>query len=346
MIGIAVLGAGHWGPNLIRHFDNRHTSEVRWVVDRDPERLEQVRRRFPDATLGTDADAAIGDPAVDAVVIATPTSTHHALASMALRRGKHVLVEKPLTADVGEGEELQRLAEETGLVLMVGHVFLYNAAVQWVKRYLESGDLGRVYYISAVRTNLGPIRMDVNAGWDLAAHDVSIFNYWLDAEPDHVSAVGGAWINEGIADAVFATLEYPGGVLANLHVSWLNPRKARDITVAGQDRMLTLDDLSLTEPVRIYDKTVTDERVRPGFIDSFASFRASVRDGDITIPKISLGEPLQAECEQFVESVRSGDPPHTGAREGLRVVRTLEAIDRSIAAGGARQSVAPAGVQA
>ena len=346
MIGIAVLGAGHWGPNLIRHFDNRHTSEVRWVVDRDHDRLEQVRRRFPDVTLGADADEAIADPAVDAVVIATPTSTHHALARAALQHGKHVLVEKPLTADAGEGEELRRLADEAGLVLMVGHVFLYNPGIEWIKRYFESGDLGTVYYISAVRTNLGPIRMDVNAAWDLTAHDVSIFNWWLDGEPETVSAVAGTWINPGVEDAVFATLEYPGGVMANLHVSWLNPRKARDITVVGEKRMLTWDDLSLTEPVRIYDKGVTNERVRPGFIDSFASFRASVRDGDITIPKVSGGEPLQTECAEFVQCVLTGERPRTDAGVGLGVVRTLAAIDRSIAVGGAREAVAAAEVGA
>lgn len=345
MIRTAVFGAGHWGPNLIRHFDNRQTSRVTWVVDRDPGRLEQVRSRFPEVRLTADAAEALAADDVDAVVIATPTSTHHALARAALERGKHVLVEKPLTNDVAEGDELRALAEQSGLVLMVGHVFVFNAGIEWIKSYLERGELGRVYYISAVRTNLGPIRMDVNAAWDLAAHDISIANYWLDGEPVAVSAMGGTWINPGIADAVFATLEYPGDVFVNLHVSWLNPRKARDITVVGEKRMLTWDDLSLTEPVRVYDKRVTDERTRPGFIDSFASFRASVRDGDIHIPKVAQGEPLKAECDHFLSCIAEETAPRSGAAEGLSVVRTLEALDRSIAAGGARQAVG-AGVAA
>jgi predicted dehydrogenase len=339
LIRTAVFGAGHWGPNLIRHFDNQQTSRVTWVVDTDASRLEQVKLRFPDVRVTTDAHEALADSEVDAVVIATPVSTHHALAKRALELGKHVLVEKPITADVAEGEELRRLADENGLVLMVGHVFVFNAGIQWIKQYLQGGELGRVYYVSAVRTNLGPIRMDVNAAWDLAAHDISITNWWLDSEPEAVSAAAGAWINPGIDDAVFATLEYPGDVRVNLHVSWLNPRKARDITVVGESKMLTWDDLSLTEPVRVYDKAVTDQRTRPGFIDSYATFRASVRDGDIHIPKIPQGEPLKAECEHFIACVANGEQPLTGAAEGVSVVRTLSAMDRSIAAGGARQLV-------
>lgn len=335
-----MIGAGHWGPNLIRHFDNHQTSRVGWVVDTDESRLKQVQLRFPGVRVTADASEALADPDVDAVVIATPVKTHHALAKAALERGKHVLVEKPITADLDEGEELRRLADASGLVLMVGHVFVFNAGIQWIKQYLQSGELGRVYYVSAVRTNLGPIRMDVNAAWDLAAHDISIANWWLDSEPVSVSAAGGAWINPGIEDAVFATLEYPGEVRVNLHVSWLNPRKARDITVVGENKMLTWDDLSLTEPVRVYDKAVTDQRTRPGFIDSFATFRASVRDGDIHIPKIPQGEPLKAECEHFIQCVTDGEQPITGAAEGLGVVRTLAAIERSIADGGARRAVA------
>src|SRR3954467_364018 len=239
MIRIAVVGAGHWGPNLIRNFDNKLTSEVAWVVDRDAKRLEQVKARFPTAQLATEAEPAFRDPRVDAVVISTPTSTHYALVKAALAAGKHVLVEKPIATDSAQGAELVQLAEKAGRILMVGHLFLFNAGVRKVKQYLEGGQLGRVYYVSMVRTNLGPIRMDVNAAWDLASHDVSIANYWLASEPATVSAVGGAWINGGIEDAVFATLRYPTDVLVNLHVSWLNPRKSRDITVVGEKKMIT-----------------------------------------------------------------------------------------------------------
>jgi predicted dehydrogenase len=340
MIRVAVVGAGHWGPNLIRNFDNKLTSEVVWVVDRDAKRLEQVRARFPAVQLAPEIEPALLDPKVDAVVISTPTSTHYALVKLALAAGKHVLVEKPIATDSRQGAELVELAEKAGRILMVGHLFLFNAGVRRVKQYIDAGDVGRVYYVSMVRTNLGPIRMDVNAAWDLASHDLSIANYWLGGEPISVSAVGGAWINGGIEDAVFATLRYPGDVLVNLHVSWLNPRKSRDITVVGERKMITLDDMNLTEPVRVYDKTVTDARTAAPFVDNFASFRASVREGDVTIPKVALGEPLRTECDHFIECVAKNQPPLTDGRQANAVVRALEALTRSVANAGREEKVA------
>ncbi|TMA67612.1 MAG: Gfo/Idh/MocA family oxidoreductase [Deltaproteobacteria bacterium] len=339
MIRIAVIGAGQWGPNLIRNFHNRRTSEVAWVVDRDAGRLAQVRERFPDIRVDTDAETVMADGRIDAVVIATPTSTHHALAKRALGVGKHVLVEKPITADSAEAEELCSLAAQAGRILMVGHVFVYNPGVQHVKQLLAAGELGRVYYVSMVRTNLGPIRVDVNAAWDLASHDVSIANHWLGTAPLTASAVGGSWINAGIEDAVFATLRYPNDVLVNLHISWLSPRKTREITLVGDRRMLTFDDMNLSEPVRVYDKRVTEVRTSAPYIDSFASFRASLREGDITIPKIALGEPLKAECDHFLECIAGGKRPLTAGPEALTVVRALEAIQRSIRGAGHEEPV-------
>lgn len=339
MIRVGVVGAGHWGPNLIRNFHNRETSEVVWVVDRDAARLEQVRRRFAEIRVGDDVAAVIAADRVDALVVATPTSTHHAVARAALDAGKHVLVEKPITADVREAEELCELAARRGCVLMVGHVFVYNPAVQRVKQILDAGDLGRVYYVSMVRTNLGPIRVDVNAAWDLASHDVSIANYWHGGPPLAVSALGGSWINAGIEDAVFATFRYPGDILVNMHTSWLNPRKSRDITVVGEHKMLTFDDMNLSEPLRLYDKQVTDARSTPPYVDAFVPFRASVREGDITIPRVPLGEPLRAECEHFLECIASGRPPLTGGPEAVLVVRAVAALARSIRQGGREEPV-------
>jgi predicted dehydrogenase len=339
MIRVAVIGAGQWGPNLIRNFHNKQTSEVVWIIDRDAARLDEVHARFPDAQTAGDPEQALRDPSVDAVVVATPTSTHYALAKEALERRKHVLVEKPLTTQVKQGLGLLELAARQRLILMVGHVFVYNPAIRKVKEYLDVGHLGKLYYVSMVRTNLGPIRLDVNAAWDLAAHDLSIVNYLLDAEPLSVSAIGGTWINQGIEDAVFATLRYPQGVLVNLHASWLNPRKARDITVVGERRMLTFDDMNLNEPLRIYDKQVTDACTRPTYVDSFASFRASVRKGHITVPKVPLGEPLATQCAHFLECIVSGKQPFTGAPEGIAVVRALEAMQRSIRARGREEQV-------
>ena len=332
MIRVAVIGAGQWGPNLIRNFHNKETSEVAWIIDRDAGRLEEVHAHFPDVQVAKDPEQALRDSSVHAVVVATPTGTHYEFAKGALERRKHVLVEKPLTTDVKQGLELLELATKYRLTLMVGHVFLYNTAVRKVKEYLDTGHLGKLYYVSMVRTNLGPIRLDVNAAWDLTAHDLSIVNYWLDAEPLSVSAIGGTWINQGIEDAVFATLRYPQGVLVNLHASWLNARKARDITIVGERRMLTFDDMNLNEPLRIYDKQATDQRTRRTCVDSFASFRGSVPKEEISVPKVPLGEPLATQCAHFLECIVTGKQPFTGAPEGIAVVRAVEAIQRSIRA--------------
>jgi predicted dehydrogenase len=339
MLRIAVLGAGHWGPNLIRNFHNHQASDVVWVVDRDESRLALTRSRYPEIRVTPDAGPVLADPDVDAVVVATPTTTHYALAAAALRAGKHVLVEKPIATRVEEAEELCALARAGGRVLMVGHVFLFNSAIRRVKEYLDQGKLGQIFYISMVRTNLGPIRMDVNAAWDLAAHDVAIVNYWLEAVPTHAAAHGGSWINPGIEDAAFANLWYGNGVIANLHVSWLNPRKVRDITIVGEKGMLTFDDMNLSEPLRLYDKTVTEQRSAAGFIDTFASFRTSIREGDILIPKVPTNEPLRAECDHFLECIAQGTRPVSGGWSGAAAVRVLSAFDRSMAGDGQKVAV-------
>jgi predicted dehydrogenase len=339
MIRLAVIGAGQWGPNLIRNFHNKRASEVVWIIDRDTARLAEVQHRFPDVQVAEDPTRALSDQGIDAIVIATPTGTHFSLAQQALQHGKHVLVEKPLATDSGQASELFDTAARQRLILMVGHVFVYNRGIRKVKEYLDAGHLGKVYYVSMVRTNLGPIRSDVNAAWDLAAHDLSIANYWFNAGPLSVSATGGTWINQGIEDAVFATLRYPHDVLVNLQTSWLSARKTRDITVVCEHRMLTFDDTNLNEPLRIYDKQANDLPTRPTYVDSFGSFRASVRQGNITVPKISFAEPLAEQCAHFVECIVSSSQPLTGAPEGITVVRALEAIQRSIRARGREEEV-------
>jgi predicted dehydrogenase len=336
---IAVIGAGHWGPNLIRNFHNHTTSEVAWVIDRDEARLKLAESRYPGIRIAADPAVAFADPEVDAVVISTPTITHFELASAALAAGKHALVEKPIAANAEEADALCELAERRGLVLMVGQVFLFNAAIRRVREYLAQGKLGRLFYISMIRTNLGPIRMDVNAAWDLAAHDIAIANDWLGAIPLQAAAQGGSWINEGIEDAVFANLWYPDGVMVNLHVSWLSPRKVRDITVVGEKGMLTFDDMNLAEPLRLYDKQVTGKLTPAPFIDTFASFRTSIHEGDIQIPKVAAGEPLKAECDHFLDCVASGKEPISGGRSGAGAVRVLDALSRSLRNGGRKESV-------
>lgn len=331
MIKVAVVGAGHWGPNLIGNFHNHVRSEVAWVIDTNAERLAAVRTRFPEISTAPDVAAAFGDPAVDAAVIATPTTTHYELTLAALRAGKHVLVEKPLADSVEKSLEMDEVARASGRTLMVGHVFVYNAAAQLAKQYITNQELGRVYYVSMVRTNLGPIRVDVNAAYDLAAHDISLASYWLDATPLSVTATGGAWINRGIEDAVFATLRYPNDVLVNLHASWLNPLKTRDIRVVGDKRMLTFDDVNANEPLRIYDKQVDEQMAQVPFVDSFASFRMTVREGDIVVPRVPVSPPLARECEHFLDCVEGALVPASGGPEGIAVVRVLDAITRSMA---------------
>jgi predicted dehydrogenase len=330
MLRVAVVGAGHWGPNLVRNFHSGSASEVAYVVDTSEARRAVTQARFPAVTCTDRLEDTLEDERVDAVVIATPTHTHVALTRLALEAGKHVLVEKPISTDLDEAQALVALANDRGRTLMVGHVFLYNNAVREVKRRLDAGELGALRYLSMVRTNLGPVRVDVNAAWDLAAQDISIANYWLDAEPVSVSAVGGAFINPGIEDAVFATLRYPGDILCNLHVSWLNPRKVRDITVVGDRQMITFDDMNLDAPVRLYDRQVTVERDSPAFIDTFASFRASVHEGAVTVPDVPAGEPLRAECDAFLDAITTGEPPLSDGQTGVAVVRALAAIERSM----------------
>lgn len=343
---VAVLGAGRWGPNLLRVVDSHPDARAVVVADPDESRLRQISARFPNVETTTEAAEAIAAD-VDAVIVATPTSTHHDLVRAALDAGRHVMVEKPLTDDLATSEALAELADQRGLVLLVGHTFVYNAGVRRAKEEIEAGGLGRVLYAAMERTGLGPIRRDVDAAWDLASHDISIANYWLEAEPVAASAVGGAWINEGTADAVFATLRYPDDVLVNVHASWLHPRKSRRIALVGEKRMLTFDDLEASEPIRVYDKNVSDEVTSARFTDSFAEFRSSVREGDIVIPRVQMGEPLGAEVDHFLSCVRDGTRPITDARFGIAVVRALEAISRSAANGGAEEAVAaPVGPRA
>jgi len=339
-IRIGVIGAGRWGPNLARNFESLQRSQLRCVVDSDPERCAMVRKQYPDIDVYSDAEQAITNDEVDAIVVATPTVTHYDICAAALEAGKHVLVEKPLTRTSEQGQKLVEIAQKNERVLMVGHVFLFNGAIRRMKQYVAEGELGRTLYIAATRTNFGPIRMDVNAAWDLATHDISIANYLLDAMPTSVSATGGSWINAPVEDAVFVNLRYPGDVMVHLHASWLHPRKARGIEIVGDRRMLTFDDLNTLEPIRIYDNQVKDDTVSPPFIDTISEFRAAIRQGEVWVPNVTLGEPLKTECDAFLDAVTANDRGCISNGEfGVDVVRVLEAIDRSMAAGGSEEAL-------
>jgi predicted dehydrogenase len=282
------------------------------------------------------------DPDLDAVIIATPASTHFEFAAAALEVGKHVMVEKPLAQTSEQCRQLIERAEESQLVLMAGHVFVYNAAVRKVKEYLDSGLLGEVYYIYSQRLNLGILRRDVNALWNFAPHDISIINYWLGDSPAAVVARGYSYIQPDVEDVVFATLDYPSGVGANVHVSWLDPRKVRRMTVVGSEKMVVYDDVSQDSRVVVYDKGVKKGSAEPvslGAFADYAEFQLLLRAGDILIPKIDFVEPLKVECEHFVECVLTGERAFTDGRTGLEVVSVLEAAQESLARNGERVGV-------
>jgi predicted dehydrogenase len=335
-----VIGAGHWGPHLIRTFQNSGRSRVLAVAERDPCHRARIAASHPEIDVGDDGLRLLRRGDLDAVVIATPTESHHRFAAAALDRGLHVFVEKPLAGGVEEAEDLRDRAQASGKVLFVGHVFLFHPAVRAARSIIQSGELGRIHYVRSVRTNLGPVRTDVSALWDLAAHDVSIFQFWLGLSPRRVTGKGGAYLNPGLEDVVFATLEYPEGLLANLHVTWLAPHKVREITVVGDRKMLVFDDRSPDRPLAVYDKSVAGA-AEPPPDGTLAAFRSSIREGDVSAPRVSPEEPLATECAHFLDCVRDGAAPASGADEGLRVVHILDGIERSMRSGSREVELAP-----
>jgi predicted dehydrogenase len=326
-----MIGFGYWGPKLARNFSEIASARLCWVADLDPGRLERVREQYP-AVRTTDNPEEVLDADVDAVVLATPVRTHHRLARKALLAGKHVMVEKPLTASAAEAEDLVALAESRGLTLMVGHTFIYNPAVRKLRELIAGGELGEIYYVDSARLNLGLFRTDVNVLWDLAPHDVSILLYVIGADPVTVSARGAAHITPGIHDVAYLEAQFPGDQLAHVHVSWLDPCKVRRVTVVGSRKMLVYDDLLDGERIRIYDKGVD----RPYETDRFSDFHLAYRYGDVTIPHIPFEEPLRRQCTHFLDCIRDGSRPETDGLSALRVVRILEQADRSLHDGGGR----------
>jgi len=327
MITIGIIGVGRWGPNLLRNFAVMDGVKTAAACDSDTKRLEAITKRYPDIQTTTDAAAVIGSGAIDAVIIVTPLATHFQLAKQALEAGKHVFVEKPLATSVPECNELIAIAAKKNRTLFVGHTFKYNAGIRAAKAYIDSNELGKIYLIDANRTNLGPVRRDANALWDLASHDISIFSYWIGEGPKSVSAHGACYLNKRVEDVVYATFTYRDGIIAHVHASWLNPRKVREITVVGEKKMLVWNDMNLSEPIRIYNVGFDRDDT---YQDSFADFRLSIREGEVVIPRIQLNEPLMAECSHFIECVQKGIQPLTDGNDGLAVVQALEAATRSI----------------
>jgi predicted dehydrogenase len=332
---VALIGVGYWGPNYARVLAELEQTELVWACDIDEGSLDLVRGRYPDVHTTTDLGEILSDSSVDGVIVATPTSTHAAVTLAALSAGKHVLCEKPLAASTSECDNVIDAAEENGCIVMAGHTFIFNPAVRRVRELITSEVIGRVLYCHAARTALGPIREDVNALWDLASHDISILLYLLEKEPVEVAAHGGSYIRENTEDVVFLSLRFADSILANVHVSWLDPYKVRKVTLIGDRRMVVFDDVSPDEKLRLFDKSAGyDAPAAEARGADYGEYKAIVRDGDILIPKVPATEPLKEQVRHFVDCCRDGVQPLTDAQFARRVVAVLEAGSQSLQQGG------------
>ena len=320
MLNVGVIGCGYWGPNLIRNFNQLTRTNVAVVADLNKERLDHMKTLYPGVETTNDYTQIIHNPEIDIIAVATPVHTHFRFASEALLSKKHVFVEKPMTASVTEAEALIRLSEENRVKLMVGHTFLYTAAVRKMKEIIDAGELGDIFYINSQRLNLGLFQQDINVVWDLAPHDISIINYLLDQEPLDIEAVGTSHINPAIEDVATLSLKYADNVIAFVQCSWLDPDKVRKMTVVGSKKMMVFDDVQPTEKIRLYDKAVEG----PKHYDTYAEFHYSYKYGDILIPKLNGQEPLKTELSHFVDCIENGETPLSDGYNGLGVVKVLE----------------------
>jgi predicted dehydrogenase len=339
-VRLALVGLGYWGPHFARIASEHADAELVWCCDRNEAALDLPQRRYPNVGRTVDVRDVLDDESVEAVIIATPTTTHANLAVAALASGKHVLVEKPLAAS---SEEVDRVAAARGnRVVMVGHTFVYNSGVGAVRDLVASGDLGRVQYVDSVRAALGPIRNDVSALWDLGAHDVSIFLDVLPGHPEVVTAIAQDYLREGHPDVVYFAVRFDDGVLAHSHVSWLDPYKVRRMTVVGDERMVVFDDVASDERLKVLDRGADyDAPAEEARGQSFGEYRAVLREGTITIPKLANREPLSTQFEEFLSAVREGREPYSGIAQARDVVRVLEAAQRSLDNGGAPEALSP-----
>ena len=324
MIRLAIVGLGYWGPNLLRNFDQLRDCEVLFCCDLNDANLRRIKEQYPYIQITDDYDALVANPQIDAIVLATSAVTHYDLVKKALLHNKHVFVEKPLTMNFEHAVELVELASRADRKLMVGHLMEYHPAIETLKEIIKSGELGEVYYLYSQRVNLGKIRKDENALWSFAPHDLSVIMYLLEMEPASVSARGQAYLQEGIEDVAFVNLQFPNKTMAQIQLSWLDPHKIRKTTVVGSQKMAVFDDMEATEKLKIYDKGVSNSQ--------FVSFgeALSLRFGDISIPYIKMTEPLKLECQHFLDCIKNNQTPRSDGRDGLRVVKVLQAAQESL----------------
>jgi predicted dehydrogenase len=331
-LSIGVVGCGYWGPNLIRNFNSLPDVTVKTICDTSPDRLAHMKRLYPSIQKTvTDYEELVGDPEIGAVAIATPVHLHHRLGMRSLEAGKHVFIEKPMASSVAQCRDLVNAARERKLTLMVGHTFIYTAAVRKIKQLLDSGELGDVLYIRSRRLNLGLYQKDINVAWDLAPHDLSIILYLFGDPPVSVNCQGKDHVAEGIEDVTNMSLHFTKGRFATIMSSWLDPNKVREMTIVGTKKMLVYNDIEPQEKIKIYDKRV---EVPPHY-DTFAEFQYSYHYGDIYSPHLSQAEPLKLECQHFVDCIDSGKEPETSGMDGLHVVEILEGSTESLRKNGA-----------
>lgn len=337
MVTFGVIGCGHWGPNHIRVFSQGLNSRVKMCADLDEKRLSSIKALYPSIRTTKNYKEILDDKEINAVIISVPTNMHFNFAKEALEHGKHVLCEKPLALNPEECLALKTLAEQKKKVLMVGHIFVFNLGITKLRDYIQSGEIGKVQYAHSERTNLGPFRYDVNALWDLAPHDISIFNYLFNNRPIGVSARGQKCLGNTLDDLCFATIEYPNNVLVNVHVSWLDPKKVRQITIVGDKKMLAWDDLDNVGPIKLYDKHVEKTSV---YYETYGEFQLLGREGNITIPNVGFNEPLKAQGKYFIDCIEgAGNPDIADAQKGYEVVKTLCAIQESVEKKGAQVAI-------
>ncbi len=329
MINIGVIGCGHWGPNFVRNFSEIKGVSVKYTCDLNSDRLSHIKKLYSYMTTTQDHLQILKDKDIDAVVIATPAHSHFKLAEESLLYNKHILIEKPIATNVENAKELISIAKRKKRILMVGHTFKFNPGINKLKSLIKTRQLGKIYYIYSRRTNLGPLRKDVNAMWDLTPHDISIISYLLDNQPMDVTARGKKFLEHDLEDVVFMTLNYPKNVFAHIHVSWLDPRKVREITIVGDKKMVVFDDLNMEHPVKVYDKSVVKKYFRQDY-DSFEEFQMIIKNGITFTPKVQIREPLKVECQHFIECVKKNRVPITDGRDGLAVLKVMVALEKSL----------------
>lgn len=329
MVRIGILGYGYWGPNLVRNFSVCSKTEVGCVCDISDDRLAKLRSVYPDVKATKSYEEMLADPTIDAIAIATNVSTHHRFAMSALKAGKHVLVEKPFTATAGEAEELIAEAKKRGLILMVDHTFLFTPAVRKIRELIEKGEIGDLYYFDSVRINLGLFQHDVNVIWDLAVHDLAIMEYVLGASPKAISATGVAHVKGRPEDVAHLTCFFENSLMAHFHVNWLSPVKVRQMLIGGSKKMIVWDDMNPSEKIKVYDKGITLTNT-----DDVYKMMVNYRSGDMYAPHLGTKEALLWEAEHFAECIETGSVPLTSAESGLRIVKILEAAEKSLKAHG------------